>query len=350
VKATLAGWWGAAGDTGRAVAVRRGLVVAGVLFLALVPQMGFTKGNTFFWSQILISIIFATATNLLVGYAGLVTFGQAVFFGSGTYAVGMLVTRAGWENIVVNILLAMIITGFVALAVGALIVRATGLSFAILTLAFGQLFFSFVLRESVFGGEDGLSGIVRDGVGPWDLRPVPNFYYFVLLLTALSVALMWLIVSSPFGLMLKSIRDDADRAQFLGVPVRLFKLAVFVIAGMFSGLAGALEGYHTIFASAEVFGLERSVEPIVMSILGGVPYFFGPAVGAVAYEWLRYWLQARTMSWVLWIGIGLVVIIIALRDGVLGVADKLTRSSDDGRHHATPTGPPATAVSQEVVT
>ncbi|MPY92016.1 MAG: hypothetical protein GEV08_02825 [Acidimicrobiia bacterium] len=330
-------------DRGRAA--KLALVALAAVFLALVPRLSFTQGDTFFWSQIMISIIYATATNLLIGYSGLITFGQAAFFGAGTYSVGMLVTRAGWENILLNLVAAMVISGFVALVVGALIVRTTGLFFAILTLAFAQLFFSFVLGESLFGGEDGISGIVRGDLGPLDLQPVDNFYYFSFALVLLSVGAMWLIVSSPFGLTLRSIRDDADRAQFLGVPVRLFKLGVFVIAGIFSGLAGALQGYHTIFASAEVFGLERSVEPIVMSILGGVPFFFGPALGAVVYEWLRHWLQARTQSWVLWVGIGLAVIIVALRDGILGVADRVSRSLAERqrrRRPAPPLEPPVT--------
>src|SRR5690606_34640158 len=114
------------------------------------------------------------------------------------------------------LVVAMVVSGAVALVVGALIVRTTGLFFAILTLSFGQLFFSYVLREDTFGGEDGISGIVRGAVGPWELRPVDNFYYFSFVLMLLAMAAMWLIVASPFGLTLRSIRDDADRAQFLG--------------------------------------------------------------------------------------------------------------------------------------
>jgi branched-chain amino acid transport system permease protein len=307
------------------VPLRLVLPAMGFVFLALVPHLPFTRTNTFFWTEILVSIIFATATNLLIGYSGLVSFGQAAFFGAGVYSVGMLVTRAGVDSVALNILLAMLISGLIALGVGALIVRATGLSFAILTLAFGQLFFSIVLRERTFGGEDGISGIIRDSIGPLDLRPTNNFYYFTFALLCMSILFLWLVVSSPFGLMMRSIRDDADRAQFLGAPVRLYKLGVFAIVGTFSGLAGALHGYHTIFASAEVFSLERSIEPVVMSILGGVNSFFGPAVGAVVYELLRQWLRARTVSWVLWIGLGLLVIIVTLRGGILGLFQQLAR-------------------------
>lgn len=305
---------------GRSLAISRlvGSAVTIVVF-ALIPQLSFTKGDTFFWTEILIVIMYATATNLLLGYTGLVSFGQAAVFGAGSYTVGMMMAKGDYDNMAINLLLGLIVGGLVALAVGAVIVRTSGLAFAILTLAFLQLFATMAFKEKTFGGENGLSGIKRTGIGPLDLGPTDNFYYFTLVVLVVVMGLLWLVVSSPFGLTLRSIRDDADRAQFLGIPVRLYKLGVFVMAGLVSGLAGALSAYHNLFTSAEVFSLDRSAEPVLMSILGGSSYFFGPLVGAVTYEWLGEWLQDRTESWILWMGVGLVVIIVALRKGIVGL-------------------------------
>lgn len=294
-----------------------------VIALGLVPHLSFTSGDVFFWSEILISIMFATAANLLVGYTGLVSFGQAAFLGAGAYTVGMMVSKGDHESMVVNIVLAVVIASTLALAVGALIVRTTGLAFAVLTLAFLELFGTLAFSEDTFGGENGLSGISRSKIGPFDVGPLDNYYYFILAILVIAMVGMWLVVSSPFGLMLRSIRDDAERVGFLGVPVRLYKLGVFVIAGAVSGLAGALTTYLNLFVSSEVFSLERSAEPVLMSILGGANYFLGPAVGAISYEWLREWLQERTASWVLWVGLGLVLIIVVLRRGIVGLVAQL---------------------------
>lgn len=297
--------------------------VLGVLALALVPHLSFTEGDTFFWMEIMISIMYATAANMLIGYTGLVSFGQASFLGAGAYTVGMMITKGGYESMFVNIVLGTTIAAALAFVVGALIVRTTGLAFAILTLAFLQLFSTMAFSEDTFGGENGLSGVVRGNLGPIDLKPLNNYYYFVLVLLVLAMAAMWLIVSSPFGLTLRSIREDAQRTEFLGVQARLYKLGVFTLAGLFSGLAGALTAYQTLFTSAEIFSIERSAEPVLMSILGGTGFFFGPTVGAVVYEWLRHWLQARTAAWVLWVGLGLVIIIVALRRGIMGLFHQL---------------------------
>lgn len=298
-------------------------VAAMILALGLVPHLSFTQGDLFFWSEILIAIMFATAANLLVGYTGLVSFGQAAFLGAGAYTVGMMVSKGGYDSMALNIVLGTTIGGLLALGVGALIVRTTGLAFAILTLAFLELFGTMAFSEATFGGEDGLSGISRQQIGPLDLGPLDNYYYFILAMLALTMGAMWLVVSSPFGLTLRAIHDDAERVQFLGVSVRLYKLGVFTIAGLVSGLAGSLNTYLNLFVSSEVFGLERSAEPVLMSILGGTSYFLGPAVGAVTYEWLQEWLQARTTAWVLWVGLGLVIIIVALRRGVVGLFAQL---------------------------
>ena len=314
-----------------------GSTVAIVVF-ALIPHLSFTKGNTFFWTEILIVSMYATATNLLLGYTGLVSFGQAAVFGAGSYTVGMMMAKGDYDNMAVNLFLGLVFGGLVALAVGAVIVRTSGLAFAILTLAFLQLFATMAFKEKTFGGENGLSGIKRTGIGPFDLGPTDNFYYFTLVVLVVVMGLLWLVVSSPFGLTLRSIRDDADRAQFLGIPVRLYKLGVFVMAGLVGGLAGALSAYHNLFTSSEVFSLDRSAEPVLMSILGGTSYFFGPLVGAVTYSWLGEWLQDRTESWILWMGVGLVIIIVALRKGIVGlffqlwhaVEKRLRSTAEDG--------------------
>ncbi|MEZ5409817.1 MAG: branched-chain amino acid ABC transporter permease [Acidimicrobiales bacterium] len=294
-------------------------MVLAVLAVLAIPSLPFTSGDVFFWTEILIAILFATAANLLVGYTGLVSFGQASFLGAGAYTVGMLVSKGGFESMTFTLIAAVVVGGLMALVMGALIVRTTGLAFAVLTLAFLELLRTMAFKERTFGGENGLSGVVRTGIGPIDLVSLDRYYYCVAVLAMVAMAMMWVVVSSPFGLTLRAIRDDAERVDFLGVPVRLYKLGVFVMAGAVSGLAGALDAYLNLFVSSETLSLTRSAEPVLMSILGGTSFFFGPAVGALTYEWLQDLLQARTASWVLWIGLGLIAIIVALRRGIVGL-------------------------------
>ncbi|MQA15241.1 MAG: branched-chain amino acid ABC transporter permease [Pseudonocardiaceae bacterium] len=312
---------------GLPLSLRQVATLAGVLilvgFLALVPTLNFTQDNVFFWNEILIFVLFASSLNLLIGYTGMVSFGHAAYYGAGVYAVGVMVSKWGQDMMLVGLLFGTAVGGLLALVVGALIVRAAGLAFAILTLAFGQLAFTFVYQRNYLGGENGLAGILRGTIGPLDLGPLNNYYYFTLVIVFIAMMGIWLVVNSPLGLAMKSIREDAGRTQFLGMRVRLYKLAVFTLAGTLAGLAGSLRAYHNLFATPEELGLIRSAEPIIMSIIGGMGTFFGPVLGAIGYMWLENWLQAYTSTWIMWIGILLVAVILVFPGGLLGGLSRL---------------------------
>ena len=317
------------------VALAVGAAVLVVCF-ALVPSLPFTSGDTFFWNEVLIFVLFASSLNLLTGYSGMVSFGQAVYYGAGVYAVAVMVTKWDRNMMLVNLAFGMVVGAVLAAMVGALIVRTAGLSFAILTLAFGQLAFTFVYQQDYFGGEDGMAGVARSTIGPLDLRPPENFYYFTLAIVVLAMALIWLIVNSPLGLTMKSIREDAGRTEYLGLRVRLYKLAVFSLAGALAGLAGSLRAYQNLFATTEELTLVRSAEPIIMTILGGLGTFLGPAIGAIGYLWLEDWLQGVTDWWILYVGLGLVALVLVLPGGLLGglavIRQRWTaRRAKDGR-------------------
>ncbi len=297
-----------------------------IVFLAActVPWLG-SRYDTFLAAQIAIDALFAVSLNLLLGTTGLVSFGHVAYFGAGAYICGILMKTYG-VPFVVAFPAAGIGAGAFALVSGYFCVRLTKLYFAMLTLAFSQIAWAVAYKwNAVTGGDQGLPEIPYPNLdwmsalpGLGDLSIGARFYMLTLILVAVSLAVLHRIVRSPFGRMLTTIRDNPERAAFIGLNVRAYQLAAFVVAGAFAGLAGALYGIFSRGVFADYVFWSKSAEVIIMTILGGMDYFWGPPVGALALVWLNQQITDYTQYWPFVLGVMLLVLLFVFPGGILG--------------------------------
>jgi branched-chain amino acid transport system permease protein len=299
------------------------------LVMATVPWLG-SRYDTFLAAQIVIDALFAVSLNLLLGTTGLVSFGHVAYFGVGAYVCGILMKTYG-----VPFCLAFPAAGLgaalFALVSGYFCVRLIKLYFAMLTLAFSQIVWAIAYKwNDVTGGDQGLPEIPYPHLdwmsaipGCGDLSIGARFYLLTLALVALSLAVMQRIVRSPFGRVLTTIRDNPERAAFLGVNVRLYQLAAFVVAGGFAGLAGALYGIFSRGVFADYVFWSKSAEVMIMTILGGMGYFWGPPVGAAVLVWLNQAITDYTQYWSFVLGSILLVLLFGFPGGIVGGIDLL---------------------------
>lgn len=259
--------------------------------------------------------LFAVATNLLLGYGGLVSFGQAVFYGIGAYAVVLGWMHWGW-SFWTGFVLAPIVAAGVALAVGVIALRARQLYFALLTLAFTQLAFTLAQQQHEFTGGD--NGVFGDVLPSW-LRDERKGFMFTLAVASICCFALWRVVNSPFGLTLRAIRENRDRMEALGVNVFLHELVAFVISAFFCAIAGVLFVVHTQSAYPGLLDWTKSGEPILMAVIGGMFSFFGPILGAFVYTLGQQELVQQTQYWRLVLGLILLAIVILRPDGLIGL-------------------------------
>jgi len=279
-----------------------------------------------FVMKLLCFALFACAFNLLLGYTGLLSFGHAAFFGGAAYVAGHAIKVWGFPP-ELGILLGAAVGGLLGLVFGSLAIRRQGIYFAMITLALAQIVYFVALKAPFTGGEDGLQGIPRGQLlGFIDLDQPLNMYYFVL---AIFLGAFWLInriVDSPFGQVLKSIRENEPRALSLGYDVSRFKLVAFVMSAALSGLAGATKALVFQFASLTDVHWATSGEVILMTLLGGLGTILGPMVGAFTVVSLHSKLSAIG-SWVtVIIGITFIVCVLLFRRGFVGELQHLLRS------------------------
>ena len=293
------------------------LAAAALVALAFLPQYASYFG-TLLATEILIFALFALSFNLIFGYTGLLSFGHAAFFGVGAYTSALLLRDLD-ANILWLLPAAMLIAGLFALVIGALSVRLSEVYFAMLTLAFGMLVYGAAHQLRGFtGGSDGVTGFQLGEVGGSSLANPTTFYYLTLVTAALATFVLYRIVRSPFGLLLRAMRENVERVSFTGTPVYRYRLYAFVLSGMFAGLAGALYGPFTRVASPDMLHWSASAEPVLMSVLGGSGVFFGPVVGAGVFLLLKDWITGFTDQWMLYLGLGLGLIVLLFPKGLLG--------------------------------
>jgi len=295
------------------------------VFFLLVPLL---PGE--YWTQvateILILGLFAMSFNLLYGYMGQISFGHGAFFGLGAYATAMLFTALktpagaiGIPEFVLSLLVGPPVAAFGALIVGFFCVRLTGIYFAMLSLAFGELLFYIVFSWYSFTkGDDGIQGLLP----PPYFQEASHYYYLTLAIVSAALLLMWRITESPFGYIMRTLRDNQRRAAFLGINVRLHMLMNFVIAGAFAGLAGALWGPFSRSVSPGLLGWQESGIAVFMTLIGGSGAFIGPIVGSVIYTMLQAVVKMYTVYWPLTIGTIILLIVLFVPGGVLGLVDK----------------------------
>jgi branched-chain amino acid transport system permease protein len=319
------------------VASPRRLLTFGVpliIILVVLPLL-VEPYQTVLLSYGLVFAIAALGFNLLLGYTGLLSFGHSAFFGVGAYAVAFIVKYLELRSIEAFILGGILASALVSAVFGFLCVRYTRIYFGILTLALSQVLWSLAFKFFwVTGGTDGLrvptpsllGGAVSMAVGRAEDKMgflSHRYYYYVLVVFCLCVGVMWLIVHSPFGKALQAIRDNETRAEFVGVQVWRYRWVAFLISGVFTGLAGALWVPLNGLTTPDILVWTFSGKIVFFTVLGGFQTFVGPIIGAVVYNYLETFAVGYTIYWQMFLGVILVVLVLALPAGIVGTAKRL---------------------------
>lgn len=305
----------------------------------LIPAWAYLADEPFTITLMTRAVIFALAAvglNLVLGIGGFVSFGHAAFFGLGGYVMGILAWHAqsysplmewpfvieGTKSMPVIWFFSILLSALLALIIGAVSLKTSGVYFIMITLAFAQMMYYFSISWSAYGGEDGMSIYVRnDFPGLNTLEPI-QFYSLCFLIL---LAVLWLIsrlVKSPFGLALNAARQSPQRVQAVGLDLHRLQLFAFVISGAITGLAGALFADLNRFISPTMFSWQLSGEFIVFIIIGGVGRLFGPVIGALVFVGLEHFLGGISDYWHIYLGVILLVIVLFSKTGVIGLIGK----------------------------
>ncbi|WP_185984973.1 branched-chain amino acid ABC transporter permease [Aureimonas mangrovi] len=271
-----------------------------------------------FVMKVLCFALFAAAFNLLLGYTGLLSFGHAAFFGGAAYFTAHAVKVWGW-NPEFGILVGVAGAALLGLVIGFLAIRRQGIYFAMVTLALSQMFFFFCLQAPFTHGEDGLQGVPRGSLfGVINLSDAYAMYYFVLAVFLIGLFAIYRIVHSPFGMIMKSIRENENRAISLGYSVRSYKLAAFVMSAALAGLAGGTKALVFQFATLTDVTWQMSGEVILMTLLGGIGTLLGPLVGATLVVTLQNYLATSAFPVTVITGVIFMVCVLTFRRGIVG--------------------------------
>ena len=303
----------------------RGLDVAICLMLLFAPfWMNAIGGYTELATRIVVMGLAAMSLNFLLGFTGVLSFGHAAYFGLGGYGTAMAIKYWGVGSIPA-IVLGVIVATIAAMIIGALIIKLRGVYFAMVTIAFGQVFYFIAFRwNAVTGGDDGLTGWRRLPInfGFADLDIVQNdraFYYFALAIFAVCVAAMAVLLNSPFGRSLIAIRENERRARFLGVPIEFHVWLSFVISCLFVSAAGGLYALLNNFIDPRALRVDLSGNLVIMAVLGGMRSFWGPLIGAAIFVALQDYVSSHTENWMSVIGLVFVLVVRFFPRGVLGM-------------------------------
>jgi len=302
---------------------RRAAVLAiGLVLLALVPPVAAAIGQPFYvdvFRRVMIFAIAAISLDLILGYGGMVSFGHAAYLGIGAYAVG-IPAFYGIHNGWLQWTIAIVVSAAVALLIGAVSLRTSGVYFIMITLAFAQMLYYLGNSVEEYGGDDGMRLAARSALGVVDLRNGTTFYYVVLALLVLSLAVGHRLINSRFGMVVRGVRSNEPRMRAIGFSTFRYKLVAFMVAGAMCGLAGALLVNHTEYVTPEFMHWTRSGDIMFMVILGGMGTLGGPVLGAVVLRLLEdLILPAWTQHWQAILGPFLVLIVLFAKRGLVGL-------------------------------
>jgi branched-chain amino acid transport system permease protein len=288
-----------------------GWLSAAAVFAALPLVLG--ESHIFLTIDFMIMALFAMSYNLLLGQAGMLSFGHATFYGLGAYTVAILQNRYG-VPVWLGLFAAPFVAALAALLIGWFSVRLTGMYFAMLTLAFGELILVLVVsRYTLTGGDDGLPV----GLPDW-LLPAHHYYYFCFAVVCCCLFLIRRIVISPFGMALAAIRDNRERARYVGLNVKSVELRVFIVAGAFAGIAGGLRSPLQQMAFPHLLSWSQSADPLLMTLAGGIKTFVGPIVGAALFVFANFLVTSYLAYPLLVFGVVVLLIVLFLPDGIVG--------------------------------
>ncbi|MCJ7809742.1 MAG: branched-chain amino acid ABC transporter permease [Desulfobulbaceae bacterium] len=290
-----------------------------ILFLLFLP---FLIPYRALGSQILIFMLFAMGYDICLGYAGMLSFGHAAFFGMGAYTTGLLILHYH-TNILLAIFAGILFSVLLAFPIGYTAIRRRGIYFAMVTLAYAQMFYFIAFKwTALTGGDDGLQGIPRPDFFGISLQSETSVYYFILGFLLIAILFAFRVVHSPFGHALVSIRESEQRAQSIGFNPARFKLIAFVISAGLCGLAGSLYCILQNFVPLQTLHWSISGDIVMMTILGGMGTLVGPLFGAMFVVLFREVLSTYTHLWALIMGISFIVIVLVFRKGVIGELKK----------------------------
>ena len=267
--------------------------------------------------EILIWGMLAMSLDLLMGYAGMVSFGHSAFFGVGGYVAALALTHWG-ANAAAGLLLPAVAASLAALVIGYFSIRVSGVYFIMLTLAFSQMFYAVTFQVAWLGAEDGIVGVPRPRLLGLDLNSTGTFHVYIAAFALATALVLWRVVRSPFGHVLRGIHDNEVRMQAVGYAVNRYKLLAFVIAGTIAGLAGALYTQFVGSITPEAFLWRTSGEALLMVIIGGTGTLGGALLGAAAFILLQSLVSSYTERWMLLLGVTFVVFVLFAPGGIVG--------------------------------
>jgi branched-chain amino acid transport system permease protein len=304
----------------RSLAVLAAIWVALLLAPFWMPPLG---GYTALGTRVLVLGLAAMSVNFLLGFTGVLSFGHAAYFGLGAYGAGLALKFLA-PSTPFALLCGMLVAGIAGGVLGALIARRRGVYFAMVTIAFGQVFYYIAFQwSSLTGGDDGLRGFSRQplhlGLATIDiLSDATAFYYFVLVCFALAAATMGFVLRSPFGRTMVAIRENERRARFLGIPVERHIWIAFTLSCFFMGFAGALYALVNNFADPRGLHYSQSGDFVMMAVMGGMRSFWGPLLGAAVFVVIQDYLSSITVNWMSFLGMLFVGVVLLFPRGLLG--------------------------------
>jgi branched-chain amino acid transport system permease protein len=270
--------------------------------------------------DMLVLAIFAMSLDLLVGVAGMPSLGHAAFFGGGAYAAAVAGQRFGNDDLALGLVAAAVVAAILALAIGVFAVRAAGIFFLMLTLAFAQMVLAIAFQATdLTGGSNGFAGVHRPTFAGLDFNSPDSLYELVAVVFFAVLLLLWRIRSSTYGRALLGLRENERRMRALGYDTLRLRLSAFVIAGTFAGIGGALSAYSLRFVSTNDVGAARSVEGFVSVLIGGTGTLIGPAIGAVVVLYLERVLSSAVPFSEAVLGVVFIVFVSAARHGIVGL-------------------------------
>lgn len=311
---------------------RRALSPAYIVFilLAAVPLFSALFGATYYltlFSRIMILGMAAIGLNLILGYAGLVSLGHALYLGFGAYVVGIM-THHGVTDLGIHFAVTIALITVVAAAIGWVSLRTRGLGFIMITMAFGQMFYYLAVSVKVYGGDEGLVVSNRSLIAGQHFLENPTvFYYFVLALLAAVSGLAYVLIKAPFGLVLSGARQNEQRLTTLGYSLLNYRLVAYIISALITGIAGCLLANLTHFASPEYMSWTLSGTLIVMIVLGGMHSTVGPLLGSIVILLLEEFLSSWTDHWMAIVGPFIVAIVLLADKGIYGAVSDLRKDN-----------------------
>jgi branched-chain amino acid transport system permease protein len=268
--------------------------------------------------------LFAVSYNLLLGYGGVLSFGHAAYFGTGAYFMVFALKYIAGMPLLLALLIGGLGGGIGAVVAGFFCVRLSGAYFALLTLAFNQLFFAVALKwRSLTGGDDGI-GLDRPDVhlpllGKVDMFSTANVFYVTVIVVLVCLAALWYFLRTPYGNTVACVKDNEERARFIGYNTFLSKLTLYTMAGFFAGIAGSLFAFFEEFVSLDTINITMSTEVLFMTFIGGIGSFWGPILGAGVFIYFTEWVSGITEHWEFFLGVLFVLLILYANKGLIGL-------------------------------